>query len=503
MSEQRNPVLVGQAQFVQRDADLREALEPLAMLEQVARHAARDAGAGERLLRELDTVAMVDVMGWKPGNGPRLLAERLGAHPAREYVSAIGGEIPLTLVNHVAAQIARGEARLALVAGCNATRTLRRARAAEVDLAWARGGEGEPTGVGENRPGSSEDEQRYGLRLPVDVYPVFENALRHRRGLDLETHRQRVGALFSGFTRVAAKNPYAWFPVERSAEEITTVGPANRMIAFPYTKYLNAILETDQAAAVLLASQETARALAIPEDHWVYWRGGHHDQEQAWFPSERATFTDSHALRRTAHAALAQAGVSMEQVDSIDFYSCFPAAVEMACEMLGVAQDDPRGLTVTGGLPYAGGPGSSYTLHALAATMERLREAPGSTGLITGNGWYLTKHSALVCASAPGGEDGTRRTRAPEQAEQPADDGPVPVVQEAVGRGRIEAYTVRFDREGAPARGIALGRLDDGRRFIANTPEDRQLLEAFVASEQVGRAGRLSQRDGRNCFEPA
>ncbi len=500
MNERIGPVLVGQAQLVQRDVEPREALEPVAMLEQVARHAARDAGAGDRALRDIDCVALVDAMGWRPSNGPRLLAERLGAHPSSEYVSAIGGEAPLALVNHVAGRIARGESRLALVAGCNAARTLRRARAEEIDLGWATGGSGEPTLVGENRPGSSECEQSYGLRLPVDIYPVFENALRHRRGLDLETHRRRVGALFSRFTRVAAKNPYALFHVDRSAEELTTVGPGNRMIAFPYTKYLNAILATDQASAVLLASPDAARALGIRADRWVHWRGGWQGQERAWFASERPAFTESPALRDTARAALAQAGVSIDEVDHIDFYSCFPVAVEMACEMLGVAEDDPRGLTVTGGLPYAGGPGSNYTLHALAAMMQRLREAPGSTGLVTGNGWYLTKHSALVCASAPG--DAEQRPDAAGLGQE-SGGAPVPVAGEAQGRGTIEAYTVCFDREGAPVRGIALGRLDDGRRFIANTPEDRAFLEAFVASEQVGREGRLSPRDGRNCFEPA
>ena len=101
---------------------------------------------------------------------------------------------------------------------------------------WDRGGEGTPTPLGKSLPGSTELEQSYGLAMPTDIYPLFENALRASRGLDLEEHRARMGALMSPFTDVAAANPYAWFPTARSAEELITETPTNRMIGFPYTK---------------------------------------------------------------------------------------------------------------------------------------------------------------------------------------------------------------------------------------------------------------------------
>ncbi|MEE9609021.1 MAG: acetyl-CoA acetyltransferase [Myxococcota bacterium] len=504
MADRHNPVLVGAAQLVQRDAEPAAALEPLVMLERVAREAAADAEVGERALREIDTLGIVDVIGWRPQNAPRLLAERLGARPAREYLTGVGGEMPLTLVNRVAQQIAAGEARVALVAGCNNVRTLRRARRDGVELNWTQGGAGEPIPVGESKAGSSEREMAYGLKRPTDVYPVLENALRVRRGLDLETHRERMGALFSRFSQTAASNPYAWFPRARSAEEITTPTARNRMIAFPYTKYLNAVMETDQAAAVLLVSTEAARALGIPEAKWIHWWGGASSEEAAWFTSERPELAASPALRRAAEGAFAQAGVSAGDLDRIDFYSCFPVAVEMACEMLEIDEADPRGLTVTGGLPYAGGPGNNYTLHSLAAMMEKLRAAPGAKGLVTGNGWYLTKHAATVLASAPQEPAPASRSAAHER---PASGSPqaeaVAIVDEANGRGRVETYTVVFDREGAPARGIVLGRLEDGGRFLANTPDDRALLEALVAKEAVGRVGAVTHRDGANLFDPS
>ena len=53
-----------------------------------------------------------------------------------------------------------------------------------------------------------------------------------------------------------------------------------------------------------------------------------------------------------------------------DIYSCFPSSVNLGCDALGLDPFDPRGLTVTGGLPYAGGAASACLMHAIA-TMVR------------------------------------------------------------------------------------------------------------------------------------
>jgi acetyl-CoA C-acetyltransferase len=493
--EERTPVVVGVGQLIQRDADPREALDPLAMLAETARRAAADAGAGDALLRGLDACAVVDVMAWRPRNPPGLLAEALGAAPAHELLTPTGGEGGLVALNRVAELIAAGHARSALVAGCNNVATLMAARSEKLRLAWPDGGRGEPTRLGEERPGSSSHEEAHGLRLPVDWYPLFENALRAARGRTPGAHQEHLGRLMSRFTEVAAKNPYAWFPGVRSADELITVSETNRLIAWPYPKYLNAVMATDQGAALVLTSAAHARRLGIPEERWVWWHGGARGQETVWFAGERERFTTSPALRATALAALARAGLEVGEIDLIDLYSCFPVAVEMACAELGIAEDDPRGLTVTGGLPYAGGPGNAYTLASAATMVARLRERPAAAGLLTGLGWYFTKHAATVLGSAPPG----RAALEPPRVEPAAS---VPVAERAEGAGRIEAYTVSFGRDGAPRRGILAGRLESGERFLANTPEDPALLLELVESEGVGRRGRLAPGEGHNVFTP-
>ncbi|HKE10446.1 MAG TPA: acetyl-CoA acetyltransferase [Myxococcota bacterium] len=500
----RTPVIVGVSQLGLREGGLEQASEPIAMLERVAREAAEDAGHHDRLLRSLDSIAIVNVLGWLAPNPAAFLAERLGAEPARTILTGTGGEIPLVLLAHTCAEIEAGRSRAALLAGCNALRTALRARRAGRRLNWAKGPERPAFALGAHKPGSSELENLYGLSTPPVVYPLFENALRAKRGLSLDAHRDGMGRLMSRMSAVAAKNPHAWFPVARDPVTLTEPSAQNRMIAFPYPKYLNAVIETDQAACALVLSAAYARELGIPENRWVYPWATAAATEEVWFPTQRSSFAECLALRRAATLALTRAGTTLPALHAMDFYSCFPVAVEMACEMLGLSEEDARGFTVTGGLPYAGGPGNNYTLHAVAAMVECLREMPGRQGLVTGNGWYLTKHSACVLASAPRPHAPTGEAFA-ALSDAPAASpgrGPRELVQAASGRATVETYTVTYDREGAPQRGIVVARLGDGRRFLAHTPGERALLENFVAHESVGCEGSVSHEDGKNLFTP-
>lgn len=503
MSDDRTPVLVGTGQLVQRNADPQEAKEPLQMLEECAKAAAQDAGVGEKLLQSIDTCVVLNIAGWKARNPAQVIAEKLGSHPTKTFTSEMGGQIGVTATNQIAERITKGETKVAYICGANNMRTLMKARAAGLALDWTLGGTSDPERIGAVKEGSSELEGKYGMKMPPDIYPIFENAMRASRGLDLETHRKSMGDLFTRFTEVAAANPYAWFPTARSSEELTTAAPDNRMIAFPYTKYLNAVLTTDQAAGYFLMSVEAAKSLGISPERWLYWWGGAKSEEEAWYASSRPDFAECPAMLDTHTAALANAGVTVDDIDRFDLYSCFPIAVEMALKNLNISEDDPRGFTVTGGLPYGGGPASGYTLHSIASMADRLRETPGKKGLVTGNGWYLTKHAASVWSTEPKPGD-LPSNRMPEaRPSRSMDTAPREVSEDLSGRGTIEAYTAIYDREGQPARGIILGKSDEGKRFIANTPADKDVLSDLVEKEGVGRAGTLSVAEGMQVFTPS
>jgi len=500
MTDDRTPVLIGAGQLTQRDVEPADAKDPLAMMDDVARAAAADAGIDARALGQLDTVAVVSMLSWHYANAPALLAERLGATPAHAIYTGVGGNTPQAVVNHFADRIAAGEMRFALLTGAEVVRTVMRAQRAGMQLPWTTGGDGTPEPFGDKKMGTSDHEMSHGLQLPTSVYPLFENALRHQQGLTLTAHREGLGALCGRFSAVAARNPNAWFRHERSATEIATVTAENRYIGFPYPKYMNAIIEVDQAAAVLMTSVAHARALGVPPSRWVYPWGGA-DAHDLWFVSDRIDYHSSPAIRLAGQRALAMAGASIDRIDHFDLYSCFPCAVQIARAMLGIAADDPRPLTVTGGLPYHGGPGNNYVTHSIAAMMDTLRAAPGSTGLVTGLGWYVTKHAIGIYGTEAPPRPWRRADPAVDQAE--LDRMPHPAfVTDPQGRGSIETYTVLHGREGNPVRGIIVGRLEDGRRFLANTPDDAAVLDSLVTREGVGRTGRVAPHgDGTNRFD--
>ena len=237
----------------------------------------------------------------------------------------------------------------------------------------------------------------------------------------------------------------------------------------------------------------------MPESQWVYLHGCA-DAADLWFPLDRQDFHSSPAMRLTGQRAFEMAGIGLDRIDLIDLYSCFPVAVEIGAEELGLSLDDPRGLTVTGGLPYAGGPGNNYVMHSIAVMLQKLRAKPGGYGLITGNGWYLTKQSTGIYSTA--------RPDKPFEREDPAvlqrqiDALPHPdVIELPQGPATIETYTVVHKREG-PFMAIIVGRDANGRRFAANTPDDAATLAGLEMGEQVGRPGSVTQAGDINLFTP-
>jgi acetyl-CoA C-acetyltransferase len=509
------PILVGGGQFTQRTAregKIRESLSPIEMLAKAARLALDDTGAGDALTRAIDTIAVVRFTADSPGdqgrlpkrmfrNPPGSLAKHLAISPRRALYTATGGNTPQWLVNHTADEIANGECEAALLVGAEYIATLLGAMKQGVDLGWAKGQDADPGSdaeeIGDTRAGTSEYERRYGLHFPVNTYPLFENAVRGQKGHTPHAHLKWLGEFFSPLSRVAAENPHAWFRTYRSPEEISTPSEKNRFVGFPYTKYLCAVIEVDMAAAVVMTSVAKARELGIPESKWVFLHGCA-DANDLWHVTDRVNYHLSPAIHEIGKRAFAMAGIGVKELSYIDLYSCFPSAVQLGCNALGIAEDDPRGLTVTGGLPYFGGPGNNYVMHSIVTMMEKLRANPGSYGLCTGNGWYVTKHSAGIYSTKP--TEGQWRREDPKSYQRELDRTPHPEsIEQPNGRAIVETYTIVTDRKGKRFS-IVIGRDEQNRRFLAHTPDDDATLDRMMHEEMLGRAGEVTAGSPTNLF---
>ena len=481
----RTPILVGQGQVLQRTDDLMAALDPIHLMAQAVGHAVSDAGLGQ--IPTPDAMIAVRSLSTKHSNPAQAVADLLGIATHRYGITPHGGNMPQTLVNLAGREIQAGQLDLVILTGSEATRTRNRARKNEITLAWPieDGQVLTPELVGEDLALNHEIELERKIFMPIQIYPMFETALRAANHRSVEDHQRYIGELWSRFSAIAATNPNAWTQREYSANEITTPSRDNRIIGFPYTKMMNSNNDVDMAAALIMCSVERAQSLRIPQDRWIFPHAGT-DCHEHNFISHRHTFSDTPAVRLGGSLALKLADKHIADIGIIDLYSCFPSAVQLGAQSLGISTSQQ--LTCTGGLSFAGGPWNNYVMHAIATTMIELRNRPQETALVWANGGYATKHAFGVYATTPP-KNGFRHDSPQAQVDAlPRRD--VATAIQAAGPATIESYSVMHDRHGSPEIVCASVLLKDGRRAWATSSESA-LAEEMTRGEWVGKLATL------------
>lgn len=431
-------------------------------------------------------------------NTPRALARRLAIAPRLAVYDRVGGQSPQRLVNEFAARLARGECAAVLIAGGEAIATEKAAQRAGVTLDWSEEGDGEVEDRGLGVEGLlSRTEIENGLVEIGPIYALFEQARRARRHLTREAYAQAMGALFAPFSERAAATPGAVTRGVMSAAEIAGASPANPILYDPFRKAVIAKDGVNMGAAAILTTVATARALGVSEDHWIYLHGAADFDEKPIL--ERPDLGESPAMRAAYETALRRAGIGAGDVRYFDCYSCFPIAVFIAREALGIGDGDPRPLTLTGGLPFFGGPGNNYSLHALAAMTRTLRRENEAIGVVGANGGFLSKHSVGVYSARPPRQPWREESDAALQAE--LDRAPsARWIAHAEGASSIESYTVVW-RSGAPVRAYIVGRTNDGARFLAASARDDEATPASMAADDpLGSRVRVAPAERGNQF---
>ena len=478
----RTPVLVGVGQMVQHAQGTDDALEPVAMMAEAIRRAATDAGL--RSVPDPDALRVVNLLSWKYGNPAHFIAQDMGLSPRELGYSSMGGNTPQTLVNTASREISAGQLDLVILTGGETTRTANRHRKAGTNPGW-RTTDIVPTLCSEDLAMNMPEEIARRIVMPIQVYPMFETALRAHDGRSVADHQVHISELWSRFSRVAATNEYAWSQKEWTAEELRTPTANNRMIGFPYPKMLNSNNDVDMSAALIMCSVARAESLGIPRDRWVFVHSGS-DAHEHPFISNRNHFWDTPAIELAGRRVLELAGLGIGDIDLVDLYSCFPAAVQLGARSLGL--DIRSQLTRTGGLPFAGGPWNNYVMHAIATVATELRDGKGATGLVWANGGYTTKHAFGVYSTQPP-KDGFRYDYPQEQIDA-LPSRQLASTDDAAGEVTVEAYSVMHDREGNPERSILSCLLDDGRRAWGETA-DVAVGRDMCTNEWVGRRVRL------------
>jgi acetyl-CoA C-acetyltransferase len=495
MMDERTPVIIGVGQYSERLEQHEYAgLSPVSLAARAALAACADAAPGE-VVGAIDTIVairqfenatpMAQAPFGRSNNFPRSVAARIGANPSNAVLPVSGGQGPQAMVNEFCQTIAAGHAELVLLVGSEAISTVRALSASNTRPDWTEHVEGGLSDRGYGLKGLiTLYQMAHGLAGAPTAYALCENARRRRLGLSREEYASRqMGRLFARFTEIAAANPHAASRQRMTAEGLVKVSDGNRLIADPYTRSLVARDQVNQAAAVLVASASKARALGVPETKWIYLHGSADLTERQLL--DRPDLSTSPAAVLACKSALAGAGIEISDIALLDLYSCFPIAVSNVLDGLELSVDDPRNFTVTGGLPFFGGPGNNYSMHAIAEMVIRLRELPGQYGLVGANGGVLSKYSTGIYSTKPKPFRPTDNKKLQSQLDAVP---PARWVFEPDGWATIESYTVAYDK-GNVSSATIVGRLEgSGERFLATSPESaREIIAELLESEPLGR----------------
>ncbi len=472
----RTPVIVGVGAVTQRVDDPMEASEPLELMATSLERAAEDAGE-LALLSEVDSIWIPRGF-WKYSSPGHLLANRFAAARVRQIVSEIG-VLQTTILGQAAAALACGQSEIAMIVGGEARD--RDARARRLGLAPPTTIQVEQTPDQTLRPAAelmSPFEIELGLVTPATQFAILDNALRAHEGQSLDGHRDEIGQLWSDFSRVASKNPEAWTRTSMTPTEIVSPGESNRMLSFPYTKRLVSQWNVDQAGGLILCTLERARRLGLDEQRFVYPLAVVDSEAMLTF-SERRDLHRSPGFEKSFGRALSHVGRSIDEIELLELYSCFPAAIRIQQRELGL--DRKRRVTQTGGMTFGGGPLNNFVLQAWVKMVERMRETSCESGLVTAVSGFLTKQGVSVLGREP--SQPFLHDQVSEEVR--ADQATIEVDPHAQGSARVASYTVIHERDDEQRVVLVLD-LDDGRRTL-RVIGDPALAREASSEELCGR----------------
>jgi acetyl-CoA C-acetyltransferase len=507
MTAPRIPVIVGVGQLANKDED--RIVHPIVLLEEAVARATTDSGAGRRILEHVGLIMATPLSVFTNENAAELIAARLGITGATTVESTYSGAAPQRLLATACRAIADGETEAALLVGGVADASVRRARLLGEEppspptAMWSQGSNvsvPDELGLDRVRPGfpsgGAVPEIDAGGRAPVHFFALIESAFAHSAGRDPAAQRQHLGQLLAPFTEAASRRPdVSWFPQPRTGADIAEIRPDNRLIAEPYTKLMCSFPTVDLAASVLVCSADLADRLGVPAHQRVHpWAVTSVKDER--MPSRWERIDRSAGMTAAVNHALSAACLDADQLGAFDLYSCFPAAVQLALAAFGIPADDSRPFSLTGGLPYLGGPGASYSLHGIVAMAEHCRTEPDLVGAVVGIGGMANDSSVGLYSSA-----------APEtpfpvtDPLPPAESGATSIatVASATGRARVEAMTVVHASSTGPEAAPVIAALPSGER-VGATASSPELVAELSGRSLVGHEVLLVQHDGHSTY---
>ena len=503
------PILVGVGQLTQPVSSEKADWHSHADLAKIAVKAAlADTGVSSEMIPKIDVVAAVKTFAdsspmhkcpfGKADNLPGAVANRIGIKAKHTIYDVLGGQSPQKLIGEFCEKLAHNKHEAVVLFGSEVIGHIRSASRSGEHLDWSEkvGGYLEDRGLSGGVQLISRAEYLHKLMMPAQFYGLMENARRAKLKKSVEDYRMDMAKEFAKLSSIAEGNEHAIDRSSHDAADLAKLSAENPMVVAPYPKRLMARDGVNQSAAVILTTVKLAKELRIDERKWVYLHGHADVNEKAFL--ERRDLSKSPAMQKSFEGAFEAAKITSEAIKYFDIYSCFPVVVSTARGYLSMDNDDERQLTVTGGLPFFGGPGNNYSMHAVCSMVERLREDTGSFGLVYANGGMMSKHSTGIYSTNPSVWRDHENTSLQAYVDQIS---PVAFEHNPNGQGRIETYTVSYHKGEAISAQI-IGRLNDNdKRFLAVSDfQDSETFSDFINNDPLERTVYVSNNPRGNQF---
>jgi len=322
--------------------------------------------------------------------------------------------------------------------------------------------------------------------MAVGYYATMETALRKNDDENIEEHQNNIASMYEEFSKVASKNEDAWLDHPYSKKEILETSKKNKMLAYPYNKLHCTSWNVNQSAALIICSEELANKLEIDNKKRVYPISSSENNHMIAI-QQRPKLYESLGMIYAAKSINRMMEQLDIRLDAYDLYSCFPAAVKMFSKSLELGSELPK--TITGSMPYAGGPLNSFVIHSTVKMIQKIRALEARHGLVTGVSGMMTKQSFCVWGKEYQEQfifdDVTERAK--------LDENPVELSNIAEGEGEIIGYTIIEGSEHASKAVLYLDDEKKHRKVVSSL--DKNFINLLMEEEWVGK--KVKFKDGQ------
>lgn len=467
----KKPVVIGLG-ITQQKGSYAELDEALFLMEKVAMQAINDCGNSK--IKDFIDVIDIPKGFWRYRDPGKWIAEKNNFSNAKTSVNKIG-VLQQHLINNTCNKIIKGEIRAGLILGGESR--------AKMIAALKEGIEYKEMELSTNPDqyvkakddlyGEGEAEA-LGL-MAVGYYAVMESAMRKSKNLTLKEHEDYLGSMYADFSEIASKNQYAASDKSISKDQIMLANSDNKPMAYPYNKYHCTSWNVSQASAILICEEGLADQLNISKQKRIYPMASSETNHMIAL-IQRPSLISSAGLKLASEKINEVVDKHSINLNLIDLYSCFPVAVQQFENVLNLNTKTSR--TITGAMPFAGGPLNNYMLHATVQALLKLRSQSGHS-LITGVSGMMTKQSFCLWSSEY--QMPFYHADVTKKAQQL--DKPIPISNAKHGNGIVIGYTVLYEGT-KPTSGVFYIEDSQGERKVV-TSEDKAVITSMREEEWI------------------